>query len=346
VALVTSTNKAAYLAAAVAAKRHAGPALLVLDRGIAEAFPSGLEREPVPAARVWDEQFDPDLQLLLSPFGWRRRWNPRSGPQRDALLFDLSDVVVAVDVHPGGTMERECLLAAKQGRPVYAVDLGDRSGPGTRSLWETGGADRLPWRGAEEAAETILRGLPGERRSGSNEDGATNGWEREVARFLARACAALERESRRAVAAYPTGGAFAQAAAAWSPRGADTSAGASWLLADLTGEKASRRLEALLQRVMPGGIVAAVVPAAWLDDPALSEARAAWLRDAALRAAVQLPVPAGRGTEAPPAAAVLLQRGSTAADRPLTFLPTQERMGRFHLRRYLQEVTEALTRSR
>ncbi|HEU4753128.1 MAG TPA: DNA-processing protein DprA, partial [Armatimonadota bacterium] len=121
VVLVTSTNREAYKAAAVAAKRHAGPAVMVLDRGIAEAFPAGLEREPVAAARVWDESFDPELQLLLSPFGWREHWNPRSGRKRDALIFDLAEVVVAMDIRPGGIMERECRAVIRNGRKLIPV---------------------------------------------------------------------------------------------------------------------------------------------------------------------------------------------------------------------------------
>src|SRR5688500_4942423 len=68
VALLASINRESYQAAAVAAKRHAGATVLVLARGIAEAFPAGLSREPIAQARVWDASFDPDLQLLLSPF--------------------------------------------------------------------------------------------------------------------------------------------------------------------------------------------------------------------------------------------------------------------------------------
>jgi hypothetical protein len=35
------------------------------------------------------------------------------------MVFGLADVVVAVDIRPGGVMESECLRAHKNGRDVY-----------------------------------------------------------------------------------------------------------------------------------------------------------------------------------------------------------------------------------
>src|SRR5438874_78541 len=119
VALATGVNREAYQAAAVAAKRHGGAAVMALDRGLLTLFPAGPEREPVPAARVWDETLDPATQILLSPFALRDQWTPRSGPRRDALLFELAAAVVAVDVRPGGNMERECRRAVERGIPLF-----------------------------------------------------------------------------------------------------------------------------------------------------------------------------------------------------------------------------------
>src|SRR6185436_17959438 len=104
-ALVSGANKEAYQAVAVAAKRHGGDAALVLDRGMLTAFPSGPARDPVPGARVWDESLDGETQLLLSPFNLRAGWTPRSGPRRDALIFDLASAVIAVHVRPGGQID-------------------------------------------------------------------------------------------------------------------------------------------------------------------------------------------------------------------------------------------------
>jgi hypothetical protein len=100
----------------------------------------------------------------------------------------------------------------------------------------------------------------------------------------------------------------------------------------------------LLQRVTPGGLLAAVLPSAWLDEPRFGPARAEWLRLAALRLAVRLPQPAVIEGVAP-TAAVVLERDGASRDGAPAFAPEQPRMGRFHLRRYLQEVLAALAGS-
>jgi predicted Rossmann fold nucleotide-binding protein DprA/Smf involved in DNA uptake len=347
VALVTSTNREAYKAAATAAKRHAGPAMMVLDRGIREAFPAGLEREPVAAARVWDEAFDPDLQLLLSPFGWRERWTARSGARRDALIFDLADVILAVDVRSGGIMDRECRAAPERGKRVLALDRGAETAEGTRGLWEEDArVMRLPWTGAEDAAEHLLRALPGQHLE-SGDDRSRQGWGREIGQFLARACALLDGQassSRGAVGCYPASGPLARVAASWSGTGRDGTAGVSWLLADLVSEgnhPPSRPLQ-LLERVARGGLLAAVLPAAWLEEATFAPARAEWLKRAALRMAVRLPQPVTAGAGEGLAAAIVLHRDGEPNAQAPTFAPERERMGRFHLRRYLQEVLAAL----
>jgi predicted Rossmann fold nucleotide-binding protein DprA/Smf involved in DNA uptake len=341
VPLVASINREAYQAAAIAAKRHAGPAVLVLDRGIAEAFPTGVSREPIAPARVWDESFDPDLQLLLSPFPWKARWNPRSGPRRDELIFDLADVVLAVDVSPGGTIDRECRLALQRDRPLLALDRGDATPEGTRGLWEQDPrCVRLRWSGGETAAESVLRALPGGApAAGAAAERSTDAWRREVGQFLARACAALDRRGTGAAGAFPTAGPFAPVAARWSRRQADGSAGVDWLLADLALESSHppARVGQLLERVSRGGLLGAVVPVSWLQAEDHAGSRASWLSRAALRLAARLPAPPqAAATEA--LAAVVLERDGAAGEPAPVFTPQQERMGRFHLRRYLQEV--------
>ena len=339
VALLASINRESYQAAAVAAKRHAGPAVLVLDRGVAEAFPAGLSREPIAQARVWDAAFDPDLQLLLSPFPWRGGWHQRSGPLRDALIADLATTIVAVDVRPEGTVERECRRAIQRGAAVLALDRGEATPEGTRGLWETGGAVRLPWRGAEAAVAEVLKRGPSVAALG--EDRSDAGRQKELAGFLARACALMDQVPRqRVVGAYPSAGAFGKAALAWGRSGGDGSAGVHWLLADLTHETGADRPGRLLQRVSRGGLLAAIVPSVWLEETAFAEARAQWLKDAVLRAAVRLPAPVGEGGRA--TSAVFLHRDGRAELPGRTFAPEQPAMGRFHLRRYLREVLDTL----
>jgi predicted Rossmann fold nucleotide-binding protein DprA/Smf involved in DNA uptake len=347
VPLVTSTSRDTYQAAAVAAKRHAAPSVMVLERSLAEALASGIDREPVASARVWDESFDPDLQLLLSPFGWNERWTAGSGPRRDALIFDLADVVVAVDVQSGGNIDRECRRAARAGKRVLALDRGPETSDGSRRLWEEEpNVARVPWSGAEAAAGEALRALPGER-PGESGDRALDGWRREVFQFLARACGSLGQGARLpgVVGASPAAGPPAQVAAAWSPRHADATAGLAWLLADLAsdGTCPATRPAQLLERVARGGFLAASVPAAWLEAGEFAGARSEWLRGAALRLAARLPGPIAPGGGLA-SAAVILQRDGAAGPPALVFAPERERMGRFHLRRYLQEVLAALAR--
>jgi hypothetical protein len=334
VTLVASINKESYIAAATAAKRHAGASIMVLDRGIAEAFPTGIKRDPVAPARVWDEDFDPDLQLLLSPLGWRQRWNRRSSAQRDALVVDLADVVIALDVRSGGNMERECLRAAKDGKPVLALEA-----DGIANSLVEAGLPALRWTGGEDTANRVIQRLPALPPEDAEEQGRT-GWLKEIAVFLARACCHLQREPHAPAAAYPAEGVFAQVAAGWS-RGAEEGTGCGWLLADLSESRSPGVAAQLLLRVSPGGLLAAVVPTEWLEAEEHALARERWLRESTLALTVRLPrPPRERGGRS--LAAILLRRQGRAEEAVRAFAPEQERMGRFHLRRYLQEVVRAL----
>lgn len=349
VVLVTSPNREAYQASATAAKRQAGPAVLILDRGIADAFPGGLEREPVASARVWDTAFDPDVQLLLSPFGWRHHWTARSGKRRDTLLFDLADAVVAVDVQPDGTMDQECRRALQHGRPVFVLDRGTETEPGTRRLWEECPAiRRMSWSGGEEAAQAIVRALPRQAYSQSA-DRALEGWIREVALFLGR-LGKVSGPAHGGLAVYPSTGALASATAGWSRSEADSTTGVGVLLADLwsTGTPGPARVTQLLSRVTRGGLLAALVPAGWLLDAEHASLRNTWLEAATLQLSVQLPsFPVALATRpAEPAALLVLRRGGPGSGAPLTFVPDRAVMGRFHLRCYLRTILAAVTEGR
>ena len=116
---VTSHNTHPYQIVGLAAKSRNAPVALVLDRGILCAFPQGLGVEPVAQARIWDIRFDSGRDLVLSRFRLYDRWIGSNGRDRDRMVFGLADVVVAVDVRPGGVMESECLRAHGKGREVY-----------------------------------------------------------------------------------------------------------------------------------------------------------------------------------------------------------------------------------
>jgi hypothetical protein len=337
VPVVTSTNREAYQASATATKRHAGASVMVLDRGMA-ALPGTLDREPVASARIWDEAFDPELQLLLSPFGWRIGWTARNGRIRDSLIFDLAGVVVAVEVRAGGHIEAECRRAAERGVPVLVVARPGNGENGTQ-LHEEGlpAVRTLRWTGAEAAAEEIVRLLP-DQWSSDPEERLLNGWLREVAAFLCRFTAGQYRR-RPSIGCSPERGVLAATARRWA---GDVSAseGVEVLLADLWSAPGNpARLNALLQRVKRGGWLAAVIPACWLSAVEYAVDRAGWLREAELRAAVSLPAPARVKVSTAPAA-VLLRRGAGVMS-PQSFVPERPEMGRFHLRRYLREVLEA-----
>lgn len=342
VPMLCSNGRPSYQATATAAKRHAGPTIVSLDRGIGAMFPRGVDRDPVPTARVWDETFDPELQLLLSPFGWKERWTARSGPRRDALLFDLAGAVVALDVREGGHMERECRAAAKQGKPVIAVDRGDDTPDGTRALWTDGGALRVEWRG-EATADRVLSALPGTVPAAEEEPEQRRS-RREWALFLLRACELLQPSTQGSVPSVrcvPAAGPFARYAASGTSgarRGAE-----EWLLADLSDGEATgaHRLPTLAEQVSPGGLLGAVVPAAWLEADELATQRAEWLKHVELRLAARLPQSPGGGKRL---AALVMQRGAAPGGASPVFTPDREVMGRFHQRRYLGEILAALER--
>ena len=136
---VTSHNTHPYQVAGLAAKSRNAPVILVLDRGILSAFPQGLGYEPVAQARIWNLRFDPERDLVISRFRLYDPWIGANGRERDRMVFGLADVVVAVDVRPGGMMESECLRAHKKGREVYVYkpDSGDLPG-GNQALLEKG----------------------------------------------------------------------------------------------------------------------------------------------------------------------------------------------------------------
>jgi hypothetical protein len=203
---------------------------------------------------------------------------------------------------------------------------------------------RVAWRGGEDAAERLLRLLPG--RDARAEGRPQRGWQREVAQFLARACERLgdSAPAGAAIAAFPGEGVLGETAAAWMRRGGDASAGARWLLADLVAARhGEARPAQLLQRVACGGLLAAVVPAPWLEGAEFAPAREAWLQQAVLRLAARLPQPVTEG-HTPEAAVIVLERNGRPGRAAAAFEPQRDRMGRFHLRRYLQEVLASLGR--
>lgn len=154
-AVVTSHNTCPYQIAGLAAKSRNAPVLLVLDRGILSAFPRGLAWEPIAQARIWNLQFDPERDLVVSPFRLYDPWVGANGRRRDRMVFGLADVVVAVEIRAGGVMESECLRAYRQGREVYVhkPDSGDMPG-GNATLLDKG-CEPIPARWANSLLATL-----------------------------------------------------------------------------------------------------------------------------------------------------------------------------------------------
>ncbi len=336
--ILTSPSRDVYRAAATAAKRQAALTALVPDRGFAAAFPEGLEREPVDTARIWDSRFDPELQMLLSPFAWREPWKHSGGARRDALLCDLAAVLVAVEVRVGGVMDRECRAAAAQGRPVFALDRGAETPEGTRVLWETApGVQRLRWQGGDAAAAAIAS-VPASGMGAGVSSRA--GWDTEVARFMARAAGTLQGSIRPgAWLTWPARGPLAVVARGAGAAEAAAGAAADCVLADVTQDEreSPARVDRLLARIAPSGVAAVLAPAEWLEATRYALARDRWLTAAVLRVVVGLPQPVGTA-EALRTAILFLQRRPAPPGSPALFSPRTMHMGRFQLRRYLQEV--------
>ncbi len=90
-------------------------------------------------ARIWDLRFDPGRDLVVSRFRLYDPWIGANGRERDRMVFALADVVVAVDIRPGGVMENECLRAHKLGREVFVYTADDGAvAAGNQTLIEQG----------------------------------------------------------------------------------------------------------------------------------------------------------------------------------------------------------------
>lgn len=137
-AAVTSHNTQAYQVVGLAAKSRNAPVALVLDRGILTTFPQGLGWEPVAQARIWNLRFDPVRDVVISRFRLYDHWIGANARERDRMVFSLSNVVVAVEVRPGGVMESECTKAHKRGREVYVMERDGSTPEGNRTLIDQG----------------------------------------------------------------------------------------------------------------------------------------------------------------------------------------------------------------
>jgi hypothetical protein len=119
VGLCTGHNRDAYRRTAAAAKRAGAPLVIVLDRPLHGEPSAGPRAEPVVTARLWDAQFRPERELVISSMGPQEAWTPAHARRRDEMVIGLSDVVVAGAVRSGGIMADLCRRTAIAQRPIF-----------------------------------------------------------------------------------------------------------------------------------------------------------------------------------------------------------------------------------
>ncbi len=117
-AIVTGHNRDVYQSAALAAAEHASPVMYVLDRGL---FGVAGQGRSAPFAAGSIHPSNGQRRLFLSPFRPKDPFIGHNNRRRDRLVAALASLVVAVEIRPGGVMERECLDALRRGQRVVAL---------------------------------------------------------------------------------------------------------------------------------------------------------------------------------------------------------------------------------
>jgi DNA processing protein len=137
IAIVAGHNRPCYRAAVSSAKAHGGGRIIVLDRGLLDAFQGDFSRDLFPTARLWGYGFDRERSVALSPFPLDAHFAGLRNRQRDRVVALLASVVVAVEIRSGGVMEGECRKARQRGTPVF-VCAGPDIPEGNRALLADG----------------------------------------------------------------------------------------------------------------------------------------------------------------------------------------------------------------
>jgi len=137
VAVVAGHNRPSYRAAVSGAKAHGGGRIIVLDRGLLDAFQSDFNRDLFPSARIWGYAFDRERSVVLSPYPLDAHFAGLRNRRRDRLVSLLASAIVAVEIRGGGVMEGECRQARAWGTPVF-VCAGPDIPDGNRALLADG----------------------------------------------------------------------------------------------------------------------------------------------------------------------------------------------------------------
>jgi predicted Rossmann fold nucleotide-binding protein DprA/Smf involved in DNA uptake len=120
--VVSGHDTPEYQRAAIVPLRWGAPRILCLDRGLFQALGAELKDEPFRTARLWRFQFDPNTDLVVSPFRPEAFFTGINNKVRDRLVGGLSRRMDLVEVATGGNMERLGRLALKASRPVRISD--------------------------------------------------------------------------------------------------------------------------------------------------------------------------------------------------------------------------------
>jgi predicted Rossmann fold nucleotide-binding protein DprA/Smf involved in DNA uptake len=326
--LVSGHNRPLYKAAGVAARRRGAPLTLVLDRGLLRAWGEDWGREPLAPARVWEERFDREASLALSPFRLQDAWVTANARRRDQLVCGSARALLAVSVRPGGWLAAQCRAALARGATVLLCGGVERDG-WRRADLELEGARVVAPEGAAEAVLEAL-GTPGAGRRRAEE-------QRQAAfvRALVAAAGGGEGAEVRDLLAVEAPATFAYAA----PRGRREPPAGVILAGASPGEDPERAVITWLGGLRPGGLLAALLPASFLTEAGAAGFRGRLLAQGELLAAIALPGERG--------VCLIRKRGAeTASDasRPaLLVAPAAPLETPGARRRYLEE---ALARAR
>jgi hypothetical protein len=127
--LVSGQNNEAYQRSSVVPLRWGAPRILCVDKGLFQALGSDLKDEGFGAARLWRYEFDPETDLVVSPFRPDDSFIGANNRIRDLLIGCLSKRLDFATISEGGNMDRIAKMAIKAGRQVRVSDriLGYRS---------------------------------------------------------------------------------------------------------------------------------------------------------------------------------------------------------------------------
>lgn len=120
--LVTSHDKPEYQRSAVVPLRWGAPRILCLDRGLFNVLGPDLRDEAFRTARLWRYEFDPNTDLVVSPFRPEAAFIGVNNQVRDRLVACLSKRLDFVSINEGGNMEKLARLGLRAGRRVRVSD--------------------------------------------------------------------------------------------------------------------------------------------------------------------------------------------------------------------------------